>query len=99
MKINFNRYGSFEFIAEDGKDELWLEELCNNMFPKRKELDGFFEIDMVSMCVDMESGKPMEDCNLTEVFNEEMTEDDKDYGKTWGGIVRVLFNPFGDVNK
>jgi hypothetical protein len=82
MKIKYNEFGGFEFIAEDGKDTLWLRELVENA---NKE-GGEFLVDMES-CNVLDDGSPAKDIKFD-------TAKDKE-GNVWGSIERIQYSPFG----
>jgi len=50
MKINFNSSGGFEFISEDGRDELWLKEFIKTIYVSHKcQIDNFFSVDLADI--------------------------------------------------
>jgi len=82
MKIEYGEFGGFEFIAEDGKDVVWLKELIENADDK----DGEFLVDLES-CNVLEDGHPATDIDFKTARGDD--------GYVWGTVERIKYDPFG----
>lgn len=93
MKVIYNKWGGFVFEPENGMDEVWLEELIENIDEEYQEsFNKFFTIDLEDGCVLDEKYSDGTNIPAKQIGIEQALHE----GEPWGTITRLEFNPFGN---
>ena len=93
MKITYDKWGGFVFEPENGMDEIWLENLIENVYEEdHDKFNEFFTIDLQEGCVLEEKDSQGNHIPAKQIGIKQALEK----GEAWGTITRLEFNPFGN---